>query len=148
MCRRFRNNCKWKFTVGSRAPPSGHRAYSLSDCVQQALPRKEYPIRMLLRGPLQKQPGVVCGLIPLFSRFLGCLHPLALKKGLLTLNKHTQWVKVQKHKQSPTSNRPFEMAVKLMFRGVTTFTVIQCFLYLCISSRCLLLNWFVHLGFN
>lgn len=35
-----------------------------------------------------------------------------------------------------------------MFGGLTTFTVIQCLLYLCIRSRRLLLNRLVHLGFN
>ena len=88
-------------TVGSQAPPTGHHACSLSGCVQRALPRKEYPEGKQLRGPLQKQLGVACGLTPPFSRLWGCLHPLALKIGLLTLestcdeyelaNKNTAW---------------------------------------------------------
>lgn len=133
------------FTVESRAPPTGHRACYLSGCVQQALPRKEYPVGKQLRGPLQKQLGVVYGLTPPFSQLWGCLHPLAQKTGLLTL-KNTH-VMNEECKQSLVLDRAFKVVAELS-GCVTTFTMIQCLLYLCISSRCLLLNWLVHLGFN
>lgn len=74
-----------EFTEVSPAPPTGLRAHFLSGSDQQVLPRKEYPIGRQRRGPLQKQQVVVSGLTPPFSQPLGCLHPLALETGPLTL---------------------------------------------------------------
>lgn len=136
--------------MGSRGPPTGHHACSLSGCVQQALPRKEYPVGKQLKGPLQKQLGVVCGLTPPFSLLWGSLHPLALKIGLLTL-KNTHMMKKSASKHTNTAwclIEPSNWFLSRVFGDFTTFTVIQCLLYLCISSRRLLLNRLVHLGFN
>lgn len=119
-----------------RAPPTGHHVYSLSGYVQQALPRKEYRVGKQLIGPLQKQLGAVCDLTPPSSRLWGCLHRLELKIGLLTLkNRHVM--------NKSALNKLIEPGVRiadLVFRGFITFTVIQCLLYLCISSGRLLLN--------
>lgn len=108
------------FTVESRAPPTGHRACYLSGCVQQALPRKEYPVGKQLRGPLQKQLGVVYGLTPPFSQLWGCLHPLAQKTGLLTL-KNTH-VMNEECKQSLVLDRAFKVVAELS-GCVITFTI-------------------------
>lgn len=74
-----------EFTEVSPAPPKGLRAHFLSGSDQQVLPRKEYLIGRQRRGPLQKQQVVVSGLTPPFSQPSGCLHPLALETGPLTL---------------------------------------------------------------